>query len=280
LPEWTWYNIILLLYCAGSAKPVFDGQKKAADAPVVWSKFAIGKTHQFPVSARVGMLAKYIPSFSMVTYSLFRSYMLESGLGRMELLMLVHFGKRILEVLFLHSFSGSPTEDLMHGSLIGVFYLFSAYLYCRDGAQATGAVENLGLALFVLGVLGNFYHHFLLARLRKDDSAATGLLVNVDSVENSKDTKQPNAKADTDDSGKYKIPLGGLFDLVVCPHYLFEIVGWWGAAIQAFSLIPMMMALNTTLLLTGHSLATLEWYKSKFGSKWPSSRKSIIPFVL
>lgn len=52
-------------------------------------------------------------------------------------------------------------------------------------------LEYAGVVLFLVGILGNFYHHFLLSKLRvKGDKG-------------------------------YKIPKGGLFSLVICPHYLF-----------------------------------------------------------
>ncbi|MFS8005095.1 putative 3-oxo-5-alpha-steroid 4-dehydrogenase (NADP(+)) [Helianthus anomalus] len=54
--------------------------------------------------------------------------------------------------------------------------------------------KYIGLILFILGISGNFYHHNLLSKLRNNNEK------------------------------EYKIPRGGLFDLVICPHYLFEII--------------------------------------------------------
>jgi very-long-chain enoyl-CoA reductase len=59
-----------------------------------------------------------------------------------------------------------------------------------------------GIALFPVGIIGNVYHLYLLSKLR-------GKGENV-----------------------YKIPKGGLFDYLICPHYLFEIIWFYG-----FSLI-------------------------------------------
>jgi len=55
-----------------------------------------------------------------------------------------------------------------------------------------------GILLFMLETFGNFYHHQVLASLR------------------------------TNDDKEYKIPKGGLFDLVICPRYLFEVLGFIG----------------------------------------------------
>lgn len=50
-----------------------------------------------------------------------------------------------------------------------------------------------GFGVFLIGQGSNFYHHILLTRLRSNESR------------------------------EYKIPEGGLFSLVNCPHYLSEI---------------------------------------------------------
>ena len=57
-----------------------------------------------------------------------------------------------------------------------------------------------GVALFLLGITDNLYHDHLLSRLREKD-----------------------------DKG-YKIPKGGLFQYVICPQYLFEVIGFIGVA--------------------------------------------------
>jgi len=257
LPEWTWYNILIVAYFGGTSLLMFIGQTQADQGPVVWSKFAIDRDHRCPISARAGMLAKYVPAFALIAL---KPAWLELGgalPGLLESMMLLHFGKRILEVLFLHDFSGSPIEDGVSSVLIGGFYAVLAWLYCRDGARAEGPLLYVGLACFCLGLAGNFYHHLLLARLRRTGSQGTAL------------TSQ----------GKYKIPVGGLFELVTCPHYLFEILGFWGVAITALRLIPMCLAWSTTCMLAGHATSTTRWYQEKFGSQWPQERKHILPYL-
>jgi len=253
LPEWTWYNVLPVAFFLGVALPGFKGQSKAEEAPVVWSKFAIGRSHNWPVSARCGMLSKYIPAFLLTTW---RVTVFKAGLGAMEIMMLAHFAKRICEVLFLHDFSGSPTEDGVSSVTIGGFYSLVAWSYCRDGAQADGFVFCLGVALFCVGMFGNFYHHVLLTHLRR-----------------------PNFKGPSDTSGKYKIPIGGLFELVTCPHYLFEITMFWGASITAFSLLSMSLAVETAMRLAGHAMSTTRWYQGKFGKSWPEERKHMVPYI-
>jgi len=251
VPEWTWCNILLLSYFVGMAIPVFKGQAKAEDGAVVWGKFARDKSHTFPVSARIGYLCKYVPAFMFIVLRI-TVFNVEAGI--MEFMMLTQHGKRICEVLFVHDFGGSPIEDGTSSICIGMFYSFVAWVYCRGGAQAEGLAFCFGVSLFCAGIVGNLYHHILLARLR-----------------------DPTFKGPSDESGKYKIPIGGLFELVTCPHYFFECMYYWGAAITAFNLIPMSVAANTSMMLAGHATSTTRWYQSKFGNQWPEDH--IVPCV-
>jgi very-long-chain enoyl-CoA reductase len=75
-----------------------------------------------------------------------------------------------------------------------------------------------GMLLFAIGIAGNFYHHYLLSQLRKGG----------------------------DDDKGYKIPKGGLFELVTCPHYLFEITGFFGFAMISQSVYALAMASATS----------------------------------
>jgi len=104
-----------------------------------------------------------------------------------------------------------------------------------------------GIVLFLVGVTGNFYHHYLLSKLR------------------GKGEKE------------YKIPKGGLFDFVICPHYLFEIIGFYGFSFISQTLYSFSFAVGTTLYLLGRSYATRRWYLSKFDD-FPKNVKAIIPF--
>ncbi|KAG8100671.1 hypothetical protein GUJ93_ZPchr0013g37000 [Zizania palustris] len=83
-----------------------------------------------------------------------------------------------------------------------------------------------GVLFFAVGLAGNFYHHCLLSQLRT--------------------TKQGGEKA-------YKIPTGGLFGLVTCPHYLFEIVGFFGFAMIAQTVHALAVAAGTAAYLAGRS---------------------------
>ncbi|WRX12513.1 3-oxo-5-alpha-steroid 4-dehydrogenase [Theobroma cacao] len=105
-----------------------------------------------------------------------------------------------------------------------------------------------GIVLFLVGVSGNFYHHYLLSKLR------------------GKGAKE------------YKIPKGGLFALVACPHYLFEVLGFWGITFISQTLYTFSFTLGSTLYLMGRSYATRRWYLSKF-EDFPEGVRAMIPYI-
>ena len=105
-----------------------------------------------------------------------------------------------------------------------------------------------GILLFLLGISGNFYHHLLLSTLRKKDEKA------------------------------YKIPRGGLFHLVICPHYLFEIIQFIGVSFISQTLYSFSFTLGTIVYLIGRSNATRKWYLSKF-ENFPREFKALLPYI-
>merc|ERR1712039_594231 len=116
---------------------------------------------------------------------------------------------------------------------------------------------GLGLVFSVVGQLGNLYHHWLLANLRS--GAAT-------------------SKGDGSAQSKYVIPRGGLFKFVTAPHYFFELVAWLGIACTAQHLNAFLTVADMLSYLSGRSVATTNWYKSRF-TDYPGDRKHLIPFV-
>ncbi len=171
------------------------------------------------------------------------------------ILFLIHFGKRCLEVLFLHQFSGKI-------GLIGVLFITFAYtnigilmgtnhmnMNFPEGAPYTSAYFIIGIILFLIGQVGNFYHHLLLRNLRK-----------------------------TKTDKKYSIPSGGLFGYVLCPHYLFELISWLGLAIVSTHWESYVVFFVMSCYLAGRSERTRVWYLEKFPD-FPQKRKRIVPIV-
>jgi hypothetical protein len=142
--------------------------------------------------------------------------------------------------------------------LISSCYLFNgaAMIYVQHLSHGIPepAVDLLypGVLTFAVGIAGNFYHHLLLSRLR----SSTG----------------------GDCSKGYKIPRGGLFGLVICPHYLFEIIAFFGFAMMSQTVYGLVVAVGTVGYLAGRSNATRKWYAAKF-EEFPASVKALVPYV-
>lgn len=204
------------------------------------------------VSSRTGMLIAYTPpflagaaSFGIFPYGDLRFLLVKSALT-------FHFFKRILEVLFVHRYSGGMgVESLI---VITLSYFLSSVFFIYAQQLAQGLPEpaiNLmypGLMLFLIGISGNFYHHCLLSKLR--------------------------SKRDKE----YRVPKGGLFALVICPHYLFEILEFLGISLIAQTLYAFSYTVGSSLYLIGRSCVTRRWYLSRF-KDFPKDVKALIPCV-
>jgi len=202
------------------------------------------------IPSRVGMFWLYfIPFGSGLLFSL-PVFISGKPLGALLCgMILLHFGKRWLEALFLHKYSGKI--NLFNLLAIMAFYSLVAggLCYLSQWPAASPAEPNTatGLGLFVLGISGNLYHHQLLAQLRRPPTG-------------------------------YAIPRGGLFEYVVCPHYLFEIITWLGMALVAQHLFAWMSLLGMTGYLVARSHKTLQWYRATFPN-FPAARKALLPFL-
>ncbi|KAJ0725385.1 putative 3-oxo-5-alpha-steroid 4-dehydrogenase (NADP(+)) [Helianthus annuus] len=205
------------------------------------------------LSSRNGMLLAYTPAFVVGLSSLLafpdqdlRFLLLASSLT-------VHFLKRVLEVLFLHKYSGSmgleSTIIITLSYTISTATMIYAQYLSRDLPNPPIDLKYIGVGLFLIGIVGNFYHHNILANLRKEGDK------------------------------EYKIPQGGLFDLIICPHYVFEIFDYVGMSCISQTPYAFAFTLGTICYLMGRSYATREWYISKFGDKFPKDVKAFIPYV-
>ncbi len=139
-----------------------------------------------------------------------------------------------------------------------VFNLLNAYLNGRslsafgpvlDTAWLLGFPFVLGVGLYVTGFAINRWADGVLARLR-----APG------------------------ESG-YKIPRGGLYELVSCPNYLGEMMQWFGFALAAWSPAALAFAVFTTANLLPRARSHHAWYRRTFPD-YPAERRAVIPFLL
>jgi very-long-chain enoyl-CoA reductase len=250
----------VLAYNAFQALGIIGGYSGEAQNPMPYSKFAAssvakkgGKSKMIP--SRIGMLIIYVPAtivafvFQCILPLLKKDASTPSVAGWM---VLAHFLKRDLEVMLLHKYSGET--ELNAARLIGLMYALTAFMICLVATPvARTPVEFfVSSGLFVVGSLGNLYHHYLLAQLR----------------------------ASSKSSRKYVAPRGGLFNHVAAPHYMFELIAWLGIALASHQLTGYLNLLSMTMYLTARSQNQNKWNREKFDEKeWPASRKNMIPGI-
>lgn len=219
-----------------------------------YSKFwEVKSGRKYKVDSRTGMIVCYTPAFlaGVASFALFpdesfRFLLLTSALS-------IHFFKRIFEVLFVHKYSGGMALDAAIVISLSYFISTATMIYgqhlSRDFPEPLMDLKYPGIALFFVGILGNLYHHCQLSKLRSKGER------------------------------EYKIPKGGLFNLVVCPHYLFEILGFIGFSFISQTVYAFALATGTALYLMGRSYSTRRWYVSKF-ENFPNNVKALIPYIL
>ncbi|XVE68541.1 hypothetical protein DITRI_Ditri09bG0076100 [Diplodiscus trichospermus] len=217
----------------------------------VGSQASAASTIMLP--SRAAMVILYAPAFLFGVTSFvlfpnegFRFLLLKSAVT-------IHFGKRFFESLFIHKYSGKMGLDAMITILVSYLVSSASMIYSQHLTQGFPEppidLKHPGIVLFLVGVIGNFYHHYLLSKLRGNGN-----------------------------DKEYKIPKGGLFEFVICPHYLFEVLGFWGISFIAQTLYAFSFTLGCTLFLMGRSYATRRWYLSKF-EDFPKGVKAMIPLI-
>ena len=233
------------------------GRQVNPSSATPYGKFANTDTGP-TISGRDNMLLIYTPALLFNAASL--APMLGSGSTSSTSLLLtaamtLHFLKRVGETLFLHKYSTRVNPGV--GSFIGVYYAAVSWIIlhfhtlAKVGPGDAGSV-SAGIALFALGEAGNFYHHVLLAQLRDGRS-----------------TKEQQA---------YKVPKGGLFGLVTCPHYLFELVAWLGIALISQEVHSFLVLASMSSYLAGRSVSQTRWAQSNI-KDYPKERKNIVTLL-
>ena len=127
---------------------------------------------------------------------------------------------------------------------------------------------QLGVVLFVGGLLGNMYHDEVLRDLRRPNKRSQDI--------NDKSTgKSGNERT-------YKVPQDGLFQYILYPHYLCEWIEWCGFWMMCgLGCIPARsFVLNEISTMLPQALSGKRWYLGKFGQEKIGGKKAIIPGVL
>jgi hypothetical protein len=243
-------NVGLLALAAFQVLVAATSFSNERSKPTAYSKFASDVKLDRPIPSQLGMFGIYIPA---TITALTAMYFQSATFSSVTALLFLHFLKRDLEVAFLHKYSGSMPANNSIG--IGIYYaLMTALIILTaiDDDEATSpTLANAGMGLFLVGELGNLYHHYLLRRLRENN-----------------DTKG------------YLPPRGAGFEYVATPHYLFELVAWFGIACVAQQLNAFLVFFCMCSYLAGRAYKTNELYRHKFEEKdWPHERKNLVPFL-
>lgn len=78
----------------------------------------------------------------------------------------------------------------------------------------------------------------------------------------------------------YKIPRGGLFELVSGANFVAEIIEWSGFALACYpARAPLAFAAFNWMGIGTRAISTHAWNLQRFGEKYPRGRKRLIPFV-
>jgi very-long-chain enoyl-CoA reductase len=210
-----------------------------------YSKFGTQKG----VPSRLGMFVLY--SLPILTATIWAwPYLTQASAVQWVVygMLAVHFIKRTLEVLFVHKYSGHIQPFTF--VIIVVTYAMIAGMVSALNARALPNMDTLvyvGIVIFIVGEIGNYYHHKLLADLR--------------------------AKNDG-----YYLPHGGWFEYSTCPHYFFELLAWLGIFLASRHLFTLLAFIAMFGYLTARSIKTRQWYVKRF-PKYPAKRKYMIPFI-
>jgi very-long-chain enoyl-CoA reductase len=173
-------------------------------------------------------------------------------------LVCLHFVKREFETLFVHRFSAAtmPLRNIFKNSfhywmLSGV--LIAAFVYSPSSATAQEANPSLlypGLALYVIGELGNLQSHLTLMGLRSAGGAERG------------------------------IPQGLFFNLVTCPNYLFETISWIGVyLVSGLSWGVLIFIVVSVAQMAQWAKKKERRYRKEFGDKYKKKRYTMLPGI-
>ncbi|MCO5564059.1 hypothetical protein L7F22_017715 [Adiantum nelumboides] len=257
-PDPTGLRVVQVLNLLGAIR-MARAERRGEGIP--YSKFAPSdsiKRGVFP--SKTGMAILYSPAALLCSSFLLSKLSSPAPDHRLVVFsaaLTMHYIKRLLEVFFVHKYSG--TMEMSVSFTISLFYVLSStqLLYAQNISvhQVPPSIDlmRLGMLLFVVGMGGNFYHHRLLANLRKDDK-------------------------DKDGKKRYVTPQGGLFTWVVCPHYLFECIDFLGLALIGQTTSAFVVALATFIMLSARSRSTKQWYEKKIEG-FPKERKAFLPFL-
>ncbi|XP_029356375.1 polyprenal reductase isoform X2 [Echeneis naucrates] len=180
-----------------------------------------------------------------------------------QLLLWVHSLRRLMECLFVSVFSEGTIHLVQYVFGVGYYVALGLTVLCVDRVEkgAGTLLSQLdwfhvaGVLLFTAASLLQHQSTVLLARLRTGKSGAVETLA-------------------------HRVPEGGLFELVSCPHYFAELLIYISLAL-IFAGLSLTWGLVVLYVFFNQSLAAQlchDLYLTKYES-YPRHRKAFIPFI-
>lgn len=184
-------------------------------------------------------------------------------------LVVFHLGRRLLECLFVHSFS-PRSISLYNVLLMWAFYVAmpialivdAALEFTRGTLNPTYApysiktIVSLGCAIeiYIVGSVMQYAAHKILAEGR---NAQTGAI-----------------------KKRYIVPTDGPFEYISSPHYLAECFIYLSFAIVSGGTIVSLLIFTFVLItMVSQAAKTHAWYKANFSAQKLGKRKILIPFI-
>ncbi|KAA0722007.1 3-oxo-5-alpha-steroid 4-dehydrogenase 2 [Triplophysa tibetana] len=220
-----------------------------------YGRYVDTKNTGLMVSAKTGWFIQELPSFLVPVLLVWSTESL-SGMGRILLLctFCLHYFQRTFVYSLLTKGRPSPLSIVvsavifcsLNGFLQG-HYLLHCAQYKTDWHRDTRFL--VGVLMFISGMAINIHSDYILRNLRK-----TGEV-------------------------RYKIPRGGMFELISGANFFGEIVEWCGFAVATWSFPAFTFAFFTICSIGPRAYHHHRYYLQKF-KDYPKSRKAVIPFML
>ncbi|KAI9815092.1 MAG: hypothetical protein M1827_002935 [Pycnora praestabilis] len=253
-----------------------------------------GKTSidsRFNIPGKIGWATMEAPGFINLLYIMFTLPQM-NGLTSlpsenwvMAGLFTIHYLYRALLAPLVLNPSMSPIHVIVWVSALSFQVVNSTVIGCwLAGYGPTTKADwggrylwiQVGMMIFMVGFLGNIFHDDELREIRR--AAAR----NQKKREEAKgETKGKNGEKK--DIGKvYMMPEGGLFSIVLYPHYLLEWIEWCGFwMIGGLDCGPARsFVLNEISTMLPRALQGKRWYVQRFGKEKVGARKAVIPGLI
>ena len=172
-------------------------------------------------------------------------------------MVLLHYGKRELETLFVHRFSNAtmPFFNVFKNSahywiLMGFCSMY--FLLHPDYTSPQWCTDTIHWILFAMFCSFEFMNlmcHITLRNLRKPGSTERG------------------------------IPKGWGFDMVSCANYFWESLCWLTFSVSTQCAGAYLFWIVSTVQMAAWAMKKHVAYKKDFGDKYPRGRKAMFPMI-